>query len=294
MAQVCCNASSNALWQVGKNRLFKADPFALMGIVNLTPDSFSDGGKFVDPQIALAHAQSLVAQGAQILDLGAESSRPGAAPLTAEEELQRLTPVLSPLLACDWKDTCHSAPIISVDTYHAKTAQVVLEAGAHCINDISACHFEPELLDIIVQYKPGYVLMHSSARPEIMQEHIAHGNILDIVQKFFEQELHRLTNAGLPETHIMLDVGVGFGKSLEQNLELLHNMHIFSHFGRHILAAVSMKSLFHNALQLDVQDLNARAEATAVATALLGQRGVRFHRVHHVRQCKQALQLTRC
>ncbi len=178
-----------------------------------------------------------------------------------------------------------------MDTYHAKTAATVLEMGVDCINDISACAFEPELLEVIAQYKPGYVLMHSTQRPQIMQKHISTGNILNTVQKFFEQELTRLTAAGLPEENILLDVGIGFGKSLEQNMELVRHMHTFEHFGRPILAAISMKSWLHKYLDLDVTATLARKEATSLATAFLAMRGILFHRVHHVSDCARALQL---
>ncbi len=282
-------------WTLRGGTVFTPTPFALMGIVNLTPDSFSDGGKYVQPAKALAHAQSLHQEGAAFLDLGAESSRPGAHPLTAQEELQRLMPVLDPLLkagtATDISPMASSAPYISVDTYHADTAAAVLQAGVDVINDISACLFEPELLDVVAQYKPGYVLMHSSARPDIMQEHIPHGSIMDTLHHFFEKHLQRLTAAGLPEEHIVLDPGIGFGKSVEQNLEILRNMEQLQSFGRPLLAAISMKSFLHNSLQIPVEDMHTRAEATHMATALLGAKNIVYHRVHHVAQSRRALQL---
>ncbi len=268
------------------------NPFALMGIVNITPDSFSDAGKFLQTENALAHVQNLIAEGAHILDFGAESSRPGAKPLSADEELQRLLPVLTAYLELSSKvRASNTAPIISVDTYHAKTAKTVLELGAHCINDISACAFDPELLEVIAHYKPGYVLMHCTHRPQIMQQHISSGNIVDAVQKFFDEQLSKLTIAGLPEENILLDVGIGFGKSLEQNLELLRHMHTFKRFGRPLLAAISMKSLLHKFLDINVDDMEARKNATSQVTGLLGMRGICFHRVHHVAECGQALRL---
>ncbi len=280
----------NHSWTLRGGKVFTPSPFALFGIVNLTPDSFSDGGKYFTPQDALTHAQSLWEQGAQILDLGAESSRPGASPLSGMEEWQRLAPTLSSLLTwCTSK--ADDAPYVSIDTYHAETAKAALEAGAHIINDISACRFEPAMLDIIAQYKPGYVLMHSFARPQFMQENIQEGNILDTLLHFFEQQLHRFTAAGLPEEHIMLDMGIGFGKSHEQNIEILQNMHLFTQFGRPILAAISMKSVLHTFLHVSAQDEEARKSATSVATSLLALQGIAYHRVHHVRPCVQALHM---
>ncbi len=268
------------------------NPFALMGIVNITPDSFSDGGKYVLVEDALTHAQTLATEGARILDFGAESSRPGAKPLTADEELQRLVPVLKAYLEQNSVATrAESAPYICVDTYHAKTAQVALEMGVHCINDISACAFEPQLLEIISQFKPGYVLMHCMHRPAVMQQNISSENIIHAVHNFFDEQLNRLIKAGLPEENILLDVGIGFGKSLAQNMELLRHMHSFKQFGRPMLAAISMKSLLHSFLGLNVEDVPARKHATSLATALLAMRGICFHRVHHVAECRQALQL---
>ncbi len=287
-------------WTLRGGDVFTPAPFALMGIVNITPDSFSDGGQYHLPAKALAHAKQLWQEGAVFLDLGAESSRPGAQPLSSEEELARLMPVLSPLLqSCtqlftkeDSPPTTPSTPpYISVDTYHAQTAVAVLEAGAHVINDISACLFEPELLDVVAQYKPGYVLMHSTARPQIMQDYLSSGNIMDTLQRFFEAQLQRITQAGLPEQHILLDPGIGFGKSVEQNREILCNIQQLESFGRPVLGAISMKSFLHKYLHFDASDTQARALATHNATALLGTQGICYHRVHHVIQSVRALNL---
>ncbi len=291
-------------WTLRGGRVFKPSPFALFGIVNLTPDSFSDGGKYQAPEQALAHAQRLWQEGAQILDLGAESSRPGAAPLDGGEEEARLMPVLQTLLHADsdfWvnppqqdpsgQESLQKAPLLSVDTYHASTAAAVLQAGVPIINDISAALFEPELLDVVAQYKPGYVLMHSSGRPYSMQKYIPSGAIMPYLQDFFEKQLHRFTKAGLPEEHILLDPGIGFGKSVEQNWEILRSLQQLEHFGRPILAALSMKSFLHKQLGMAEQDMHARAEATHITTALLGAQGIAYHRVHHVAETHRALSI---
>ncbi len=282
----------NHSWTLRGGKVFTPSPFALFGIVNITPDSFSDGGQYDAPEKALAHAQSLWAHGAAFLDLGAESSRPGATPLSGQEEWQRLAPVVHPLLALRGSETVSAFPFISIDTYHAHTAHAALEAGVEVINDISACRFEPDMLDIIAQYKPGYVLMHSFARPHIMQNNIQEGSILSPMLHFFEEQLHRFTSAGLPEEHILLDMGIGFGKNLEQNVEILRNISAFTQFGRPILAAISMKSVLHGFLSLAPEDMSARNKATIVTTSLLAGQGIAYHRVHDVRACAQALQLT--
>ena len=270
-----------ATWYVKGGRALKTpSPFGVMGIVNLTPDSFYDGGVHHMPPAGLEHALILLEQGADILDLGAESSRPGAAELPPDEEMQRLAPVLMGLR--------HQAPwaTVSVDTYHAATAAAVLEQGAVIINDISACAFDPGLLDVLVQYKPGYVLMHSQGRPQTMQHNPRYEDVRREVREFFERNLARLVRAGLPEDRIVLDPGIGFGKTLAHNLELLAHPEDWLGFGRPVLMALSMKSVFGGLLSLPPA---RRGAATVAATALLRARGIFWHRVHHVADARQAL-----
>ena len=274
-------ASKDAAWYVKGGRALKTpSPFGVMGIVNLTPDSFYDGGVHHMPPAGLEHALTLLEQGADILDLGAESSRPGAAELSPDAEIQRLAPVLMGLRRlAPWAT-------VSVDTYHAATAAAVLEQGAVIINDISACAFDPGLLDVLAQYKPGYVLMHSQGRPETMQHNPRYEDVRREVREFFERNLARLVRAGLPENRIVLDPGIGFGKTLAHNLELLAHPEDWLGFGRPVLMALSMKSVFGGLLSLPPA---RRGAATVAATALLRARGVFWHRVHHVAEARQAL-----
>ena len=270
-------------WIVAGGRTLGASaPFGVMGIVNLTPDSFYDGGRHADAVSGLAHALRLRDDGADILDIGAESSRPGAAPLSAGEELRRLLPVLAGLK--------REAPgaCLSVDTYHAATAAAVLTQGVRIINDISACRFDPELLDVLVEYKPGYVLMHSQGRPEVMQRSPRYDDVRREVREFFEREMGRLVRAGLPEDRIVLDPGIGFGKTLEHNLTLLAHPEDWLTLGRPVLMGLSMKSLFGGLLGLAAAE---RGTATQVATARLWERGAFWHRVHDVAATRQTLQL---
>jgi len=255
-------------------------PFGVMGIVNLTPDSFYDGGRHNGPSRGEAHALELLRQGADILDLGAESSRPGAAELAPQEETERLLPVLAGLR--------RSAPgaVVSVDTYHAATAAAVLDNGVDIINDISACSFDPGLLDVLAQYKPGYVLMHSQGRPQTMQRAPHYEDVRREVLEFFESRMALLVRAGLPEDRIILDPGIGFGKTLEHNLALLAHPEDWLGLGRPVLMALSMKSVFGGLLGLPAQE---RGTATAMATGLLGTKGVVWHRVHDVAAARQAL-----
>ena len=294
----------NTTWTVRGGRVFRPAPFGIMGIVNLTPDSFYDGGQHHNPQAGLAHARQLLAEGAHILDLGAESSRPGADPVTPEEEQARLLPVLRAL--AEEGASSPLPPLLSVDTYRASTAALALEAGAHIINDISACSFDPALLDVLVQGKPGYVLMHSQGVPKTMQHNPQYTQVVDEMLAFFEHHLARLVAAGMPESHIVLDPGIGFGKRLEHNLDILHNVERLLGLGRPVLMALSMKSLFkdlfrdlfalpagdaHGAGSADNADRRARATGTQVSTALLAARGVTLHRVHHVAETLRSLRL---
>lgn len=270
-------------WIVAGGRAVCASaPFGVMGIVNLTPDSFYDGGCHADAASGLAHALKLRNDGADVLDLGAESSRPGAAPLSAEEELRRLLPVLAGLK--------REAPAacLSVDTYHAATAAVALAQGVQIINDISACRYDPGLLDVLVEYKPGYVLMHSGGRPQVMQQAPRYADVRREVREFFEREMARLVRAGLPEDRIVLDPGIGFGKTLEHNLTLLAHPEDWLELGRPVLMGLSMKSFFGELLGLAAA---GRGAVTQVATARLWERGVFWHRVHDVAATRQTLRL---
>lgn len=271
----------NAEWHIrGGRALHTPAPFGVMGIVNLTPDSFYDGGRHNGPDQGVTHALELRRQGADILDLGAESSRPGAAELAPQEETERLLPVLAGLR--------RHAPgaVVSVDTYHAATAAAVLAMGADIINDISACSFDPGLLDVLAQHKPGYVLMHSQGRPQTMQRAPRYDDVRREVLEFFESRMNRLVQAGLPEDRIILDPGIGFGKTLEHNLTLLAHPEDWFGLGRPVLMALSMKSVFGGLLGLPAQQ---RGTATAMATGMLRARGVFWHRVHEVAAARQAL-----
>ncbi len=255
-----------------------------MGIVNLTPDSFYDGGAHADAEAGLGHALLLLAQGADILDLGAQSSRPGAPDITAEEEQARLLPVLRALR----QHPAGAGAVISVDTYRASTAAAALEAGADIINDISAARRDPALLDVLAHYKPGCVLMHCLGRPENMQDNPRYDNVVDEVARFFERELARFAAAGLGEEKIVLDPGIGFGKRLEDNLALLRDVGRFAALGRPLLVGLSMKSLFGELLDLP---LEARGPAVQTASALLAAKGVALHRVHDAAGTLRALRL---
>ena len=276
-------------------------PFLLMGIVNLSPESFSDSARGVarhrEPlamQDALAELKAeccgLAASGAVVLDLGGESTRPGAQPLSAAEECARILPVLAALHEEFFQSRQGATPypFFSVDTYKADTARAVIEAGAEIINDISAWSFEPELKEVLLEHKPGYVLMHCQKRPADMQKNPHYTDVVDEVYAFLERKLEELVQGGFPEDHVLIDPGIGFGKTLEHNLALLKHIERFYTLGRPVLIGISYKSFLGD---LAGATLDERGPLTMTATALLAARGVWAHRVHDVCAASQALQL---
>jgi dihydropteroate synthase len=271
------------MWRVsGGHILAPSEPFGIMGIVNLTPDSFYDGEGRSSTGSGLARALRLYGDGADIVDFGAETTKPGSEALSPEEEQSRLLPVL--------RAAREAAPdmIISVDTYHAGTAAAALDLGAAVVNDVSACSFDLGLTDVLVQYRPGYVLMHHRGRPKTMQDKPWYDDVRHEVAFFFEREMARLVKAGLPEDRIALDPGIGFGKTCAHNVALLVHPEDWLSFGRPVLLGLSMKSLFGDLLGLPVAD---RGIATQVATALLWSGGIFWHRVHDVAATRQSLTL---
>ena len=277
---------SKAQWRIRGGRDIGSAPFLVAGIVNATPDSFSDGGLYAEPQKAVAHAARLAAEGAHILDIGGESTRPGAALVSGEEERSRILPVVRGALALRADDV--PFPVVAVDTWRADTAKAVLDAGADMINDISGASFDPAMGDILAHYKPGYVLMHTPAPPATMQRHTGYADVAGAVLEFLERQMALLVRAGLPESHIALDPGIGFGKTPEQNLELMRQIGRLQTLGRPLYIGLSRKSFLGPLLGLPVE---ARDAATQTATALLFRAGVLAHRVHDVAGAVRALQL---
>ena len=273
--------------------------FTLWGVVNVTPDSFFDGGEHFSLKSSLAHALKLAADGARVLDLGGASSRPGAEDVPEEEETRRVLPLVQELVRLRGKtrnSTTGTAPalpadtLISVDTWRAGTARQALEAGADIVNDISACAWDDALRETVATFKPGYVLMHCmpGTRPGTMQDAPRYDDVLGEMLRFFEEHMTLLVKAGLPESHVMLDPGIGCGKTTAHNCAILSGMERLEALGRPILLGVSNKSLFGHLLGLD---LTERGEATRICTSLLAARGICHHRVHDVASARRALTL---
>jgi dihydropteroate synthase len=253
-----------------------------MGILNVTPDSFYDGGAHFEARDALDRAEQMADQGADVLDVGGESTRPFSQRIGLQEELARIEPVIERIL--------RSRPdvAVSVDTYKAAVAARVLEMGASIVNDVTACSLDPELTDVLAQYKPGYVLMHSKGRPEDMQRDPRYDDVVEEVRSFFDEQLNHLVRAGVPEDRVVLDPGIGFGKGLEHNIRLLREIDRFFAFGRPVMLGVSNKSMWRKLLGLGPQE---RHNATQVCTALAARRGVCLHRVHEVDLTVQTLRI---
>lgn len=273
-------------WTVAGGRVLGPAPFFVAGIVNVTPDSFFDGGRCLDPDHALAHARRLLAEGADILDVGGESTRPGADPVSPAEELRRVLPVVR--AAARLAGPGGAPAVVSIDTAKAVVAEQALAAGAAIVNDVSACRFDPALLDVVAREQPGYVLMHCRGEPRTMQAAPRYGDVVAEISAFFAERLAALTRAGLPEDRIVLDPGIGFGKTLAHNLEILRRLPEFLALGRPLYLGLSNKSLWGRLLGLPVGE---RGEATRLAAALTALRGAAAHRVHEVAPAVCALRL---
>lgn len=276
-----------ATWTLSGGRVLGPAPFLLAGIINVTPDSFYDGGRYADLDAAVDRGRALSLAGAHILDVGGESTRPGAAEVTETDELTRVVPVIRELARLPrqgYPGLSGDFPVLAVDTYKAAVAAEALDAGAAIVNDVSACLFEPALADVLAQKRPGYVLMHSLGRPGTMQADPHYTDVVDDILHFFEERMRFLTARGLPEANIVLDPGIGFGKLLEHNLAILRGIERFGILGRPIYMGLSNKSLWGKLLGLEAGE---RQTATAVATGLLVARGVLVHRVHEVATARQ-------
>ena len=270
-------------WKIAGDKVFPPGTY-IAGVLNVTPNSFYDGGLYRDRDTAVSRAREILAQGADILDVGGESTRPFSERVGRDQELERVLPVIRAI-----RSEFPDRPV-SVDTYKAETARQALEAGAAIVNDVTACGLDPELLDVLVQYQPGYVLMHSQGRPEEMQKDPRYEDSVEEIAAFLETELNRLVRSGLDEERVVIDPGIGFGKRLEDNLALLRDIERFFRLGRPVFIGQSNKSLWQKLLGLAPDQ---RQNATQVATALLAEKGVSIHRVHEVDLTRQTLTIVR-
>ncbi len=251
----------------------------LMGVLNVTPDSFSDGGLFFDKEKAIAHGLRMVEEGADIIDIGGESTRPGSKPLELEEELQRVLPVIESLS----KEV--DVPI-SIDTYKSVVAQKAIGVGAQMINDISGLHFDPSLAQIAVKEDVPIVLMHIRGTPETMQKDVHYNSLLSEILKYLKDSIQSAESTGLDPRQIIIDPGIGFGKTIEDNLCILKNLYEFRVLGKPILLGTSRKAFIGKILNAGVRD---RLEGTLSSIAIGVLNGAHIIRSHDVPQAKKAI-----
>ena len=249
-----------------------------MGVINVTPDSFSDGGQWLDPAAAAAHGRELVAQGAAILDVGGESTRPGAQPVEEAEELARVVPVLERLAGAGAR--------LSVDTSKAGVAAAALDAGASIVNDVTALRGDPAMAALIAERRCDCCLMHMLGEPRTMQSDPRYDDVVADVKAFLEQRLEFAVAQGIAEERIWLDPGIGFGKAVDHNLELLRRLDELVALGRPIVIGTSRKSFIG---RITGRDAHERVPGTIAANVLALARGASIFRVHDVPEARDAL-----
>ena len=258
-----------------------ADRVHIMGVLNVTPDSFSDGGRYVDPDAAVAHALSMVEQGADVLDIGAESSQPGAVPIDEEEERRRLIPVV--------RAVCRRTTVpVSVDTTKASIAQEALDVGAALINDISALRFDARMGAVVAKSGAGLILMHMQGTPQTMQRAAQYTDVVEEVRQFLKARLEAAREAGIQAERILLDPGIGFGKNCQHNVVLLDRLDAFHTLGRPLVIGVSRKAFIGKILGRPVGE---RLMGTAGAVAVAVMKGARMVRVHDVAPIRDVVKM---
>jgi dihydropteroate synthase len=280
-------------WNLGSRSLELGKRTLVMGIVNVTPDSFSDGGEHLTPDRAVAHALQLLSEGADMIDVGGESTRPGAnvgkgAPsVTAEEELRRILPVIASI-----KQARPSA-IVSIDTYKARVARASIEAGAEIVNDVSGFQWDPEMPKTLADLNCGSVLMHTRGRPDEWHSLPAVADIVVLVKRELRERVDAAVVAGIKRGRLVLDPGFGFGKSLEENFPLLQRFSEFHELRFPLLAGVSRKSFLGRALARSGKDASVaeRSVATLSAEVIAASNGAHIIRTHAVKAAVEALRI---
>lgn len=253
----------------------------IMGVLNVTPDSFSDGGKFTDPQSALSQARRMLKEGADLIDVGGESTRPGAKNVPVKEELARVLPVV--------KGLKRLKALVSIDTRKAEVAEAALKAGAHMVNDISALRHDRKMAPLLKRTKAPVVLMHMQGTPRNMQKDPGYKDLIPEILSYLKESIAIAENAGILSSKIIVDPGIGFGKSVEHNLSILRELMEFKVLGKPLLIGTSRKSFIGKTLGLDIQE---RMEGTAATLAVAISGGVDIIRVHDVEQMKRVAQMT--
>ena len=273
---------SGPVWRVGERVFDCSERTLVMGILNITPDSFSDGGRFLDRATAVAHATRMVDDGADILDVGGESTRPGSNPVSADEELERVHPLIERLAEL------HPAVPISIDTRKADVAAEALDAGATIVNDVSG-GADPAMFDVVRDREAAAVLMHMRGDPTTMQEAPHYDDVVGEVHEYLRQRIEAAELAGIDPERIAIDPGIGFGKDLDHNLDLMHGVDALLDLGRPVLVGPSRKKFIGTILDLAVEE---RVEGTLGAVVWMIARGAHLVRVHDVREVVRAVRVS--
>ena len=256
----------------------------IMGILNVTPDSFSDGGQFVDVDQAVAHGIQMLDDGAGIIDIGGESTRPGADDVSEPDEIARVVPVIEKIIAL------RADAIISIDTSKAEVARKSIVAGAVIINDVTGLKGDPEMFAAAAELHAGVVIMHMKGTPRTMQSEPHYDDVVLEVREFFHAQLKSAQIAGISDSAIVFDLGIGFGKTSEHNLELLRKLKTLSVADRPLLLGVSRKSFIGKLI--DSEKVADRNWPTVALTSYAREQGIRLHRVHEVKPNSEALRMT--
>ena len=252
----------------------------VMGILNVTPDSFSDGGLFYNTDEAVRHALQLIEYGIDIIDIGGESTRPGAKKISEEEEIQRIIPVVKQIRELS------SEIIISIDTTKSMVAQKAIQSGANIINDISGFSFDNKMIDVVRESKVPVIIMHMQGDPSNMQNKPVYDDLIIDISSFFKSKIKLATDAGIKKKQIILDPGIGFGKTVGDNFQLINQLNEFCKLGFPVMIGPSRKSFIGTTLNLPVDD---RLEGTAAAVAVGVMNGARIVRVHDVKEIKRVV-----
>jgi len=276
---ISSEAEVGRIWRTSRRVIDLSKP-VLMGILNVTPDSFSDGGRYFDPEMAVRRLEELANEGADIIDVGGESTRPGSLPVSEEEELSRVLPVIEAAAALD-------VPV-SIDTTKSAVAEAALDAGAEIINDISGLRFDSQLAHSAACSGAGLVLMHIRGQPRTMQDDIHYDDLVGEIVGELGESVERALSAGCEPDCLVVDPGIGFGKTAEQNLVLINRLGRITALGYPVLIGPSRKSFIGKMLGLEVPD---RLEASVAACVVALLRGARIFRVHDVRPTRRALDM---
>ncbi len=267
-------------WKIGERLVDLSRRGMIMGVLNVTPDSFSDGGKFFDRNAAIAHGVQLANEGADIIDIGGESTRPGAEPISPNEEIERVIPVIEQLARKIDK-------YISIDTSKAEVAEAALKAGASIVNDVTGGRGDAKMMSLVARHSAGFIIMHMQGEPRTMQQAPHYDDVVSEVAEFFRQQFTRAIDSGLDPMNVAFDPGIGFGKTMDHNLDLLANLERLRVDDRPIVVGVSRKSFLGKLVRSD--EMQDRHLPTVALTALLRGRGADIFRVHEVKENMAAL-----